>query len=310
MFCGNCGARLSPGDVFCASCGSPVSAAPVAPTDITVPFDANAAAATTMEMPPVAYSPPSGEQYAPAAPVRSSSKVPILVAVAIVVAAAAGVVGWWFVSSPGWNGGGIPPVKTTGNGGGTSTGATGTPTGTVQPPTEETTTPLPGGASATALSDPDSYDALISEWETITSMRAAFGEKLPGASKGTGWIYDTWSRLIGNKGDRQARVNLADEAASWQNRIETAAATFSALKISPAYQPYQADLMAIYNLLSERAWVYASTSDYAIDHPTVSKGNEPWRAVQEGKTGNLRAASDILSDLQHAIAEYVPPEAP
>lgn len=328
MFCRNCGKVLDEGAAFCGSCGSrveqaagptgpeaavtvplqpvpPVPEAPIPQATIPLPPAQSAYPA----YPPTAAAPPYAQPYgAPAeAPVAPASKTPLLIGVGVLVAVAvAALVLWQTGVLPGWlNGGSKTPTSTVNVGVTTST--TGGPA-----VIDETTTPLPppDEPPSTALPDSESYDALVNEWGTIVSLRAEFGEKFPGESKGSGWIYDTWSRRIGAKSSRADRVDLAAEATDWARRIDAEADRFAALEMSSAYSSSQDDLMGILAYLSERAHVYSATSEYAVDNPTISKNNEPWRAVQDGQLGGNRAASDVLKDLQDAAEAYVPPDAP
>jgi hypothetical protein len=272
----------------------PAAYAPQPPADAYPGYAASPAAPY-----PVAYPAP------PAPPAKSPSMVPLMIGIgALIALAVAGFVLWQQGYLTKWIGGGsTAPTSTVGAGGKVTT-----PTPPPVQPT--TTTPLPEEPDTAALSDSESYDAIVAEWETITTLRAAFGEKFPGDTKGTGWIYDTWSKQIGAKSSRPARVALAAEATDWVDRLSAEQTRFTAVEISDRYASWKNDYIEIYALFIERAEVYAATSEYAIDNPTISKGNEPWRAVQDGKIGGKRAASVVLEDLQHYIAEEVPPEAP
>jgi hypothetical protein len=304
MFCRSCGTQLRDDAAFCRSCGTPVRAAgaaealPETPDETTtVPF----APQTAVPAPPA-----PGAYPVPPAPTASKAG-PIAVAIAaVVVLVVAGLLLW----QSGIIGKMLPSSKTASASGqsseeASSTAATSTAGGGSAPTTDG------AGASGSNLTDSESYKAIVDEWESLKTMRADYGEPYDRAKPGdgTGWLFAMWAKNIGNKNvSASTRAALATDAKQRLDAFTTARDRFAALAIASAYATSRAQVLDVYDKAIARADIYYRTAEYAVDHPTISKGNEPWRAIQKGSSG--KASTEALFALLDAVDAYTAPTAP
>lgn len=307
MFCRNCGTIVKEDAAFCGNCGSAVVAAP--DPEAAEHTAAMPVVEQSPETPPAFAQQQAGPDpfYAPAPVARASSTVvPIAIGAGVLVVL---LVGGLVVWQTGLIGRilGRPKSATASSAASTTTSSTtdGSALGDQSAATSETE-----GSSTSALPDSESYDALTAEWDSMARLRADYGEVAPGEdlASATGWLYDTWSTSIGKKGASSARAQLRDDSKDWLDRFTTARDELAALDISSRYTSDRDSLVGIYDLLIARADIYYRTADYAVDNPSISKTNQPWRSVQKGSSG--QDSTDALTALQGALASYTPPTAP
>jgi hypothetical protein len=306
VYCRSCGQQVNDSAVFCRGCGSRV---------LGTPDPGQVGVSSTLPSPPRQAEPPASSSSSAhgALPPQATHEPSTVVVVAIVMSVVTGLglggIALWrtgvadrFLKPPMTTAG--PTKAGTAN---ASTAATASErvgvSGSISASAEPTRT-----AETPRPSDSESYSALLAEWDTISRLRADYGEPTAGAAKGvgTGWLYDTWSVRIGDRRvSVTARARLRDASKKWVDRFTKEKARFAALRLSSRYSRSRDQLSEIYDTMIARADLYYRTAAYAVDHPSTSKGNDPWRKVQRGASGN--ASGDALKALEGAVAAYETP---